>query len=46
MKPRLRPDQTPVWPLRPSDIRLPDVAAAEQRKQCAILERRVEASRS
>lgn len=43
---RKRPDNTPVWPLRPED--LPSLAgpcASEQRKQTAILERRVAASR-
>jgi hypothetical protein len=43
---RLRPDGSPVWPLRHEDLpSLTTTGAAEQRKQVAIMERRVLASR-
>jgi len=43
---RRRPDGTPVWPLQPTDrsSTAPQMCAAEQRKQHAILMRRVAAA--
>jgi len=43
---RLRPDGSPVWPLRNEDLpSVTGICAAERRKQVAELDRRVLASR-
>jgi hypothetical protein len=44
---RRRPDGTPVWPIRDEDIpsRAEGPLVPQQRKDLAVLERRVEATR-